>query len=132
MRSKSRSAKPDRPFDAALLARAREVVDGYNLVIHREDGAYYGRALEMPGVMADGPTPAKCLQNTMEILVTSVATLLEAGRVPPLPASDERRDEQVNVRLTKLEKATFEDAARSRGFRGLSDFIRSAALSSIS
>jgi uncharacterized protein (DUF1778 family) len=58
--------------------------------------------------------------------------MLEAGAVPPLPASEDRRDEQVNVRLSKLEKLTFEQAARSRGFRGISEFMRTAAMGSVS
>ena len=101
------------------------------MVIHLEDGEYYGEALELPGVMNDGRTPAECVTNTLEILTTTVATMLERGEIPPLPASDERRDEQVNVRLSKLEKLTFEEAARSRGFRGLSDFMRTATMNSV-
>jgi hypothetical protein len=42
--------------------------------------------------------------------------MLENGQIPPLPISDERREEQVNVRLSKLEKMTFEEArGRSTG-----------------
>lgn len=81
--------------------------------------------------MNDGKTPAECLENTIEMVTTTVATLLERGEIPPLPASDERRDEQVNVCLSKLEKFTFEEAARRRGFRGLSDFMRAATLSRV-
>jgi hypothetical protein len=80
--------------------------------------------------MNDGKTPGECLENTIDMVTTTVATLLERGEIPPLPSSDDRRDEQVNVRLSKLEKLTFEEAARSRGFRGVSDFMRAAALSS--
>jgi predicted RNase H-like HicB family nuclease len=114
-----------------VLRRARQIAEQYSIVIRREDGEYYGQALELPGAMNDGKTPAECLQNTIDIVTTTVATVLEAGEIPPLPTSDERRDEQVNVRLTKLEKLTFEEAARSRGFRGLSDFMRAATMSSV-
>lgn len=127
-KSKSRLAKINRAFDAGLLRRARDIAEQYRIIIHHEDGEYYGQALELPGVMNDGKTPAECLDSTIEMVTTTVATLLERGEVPPMPASDERRDEQVNVRLSKLERLTFEEAARSRGFRGLSDFMRSAAL----
>jgi len=131
-RSKSKSAKLDRPFDAAVLEKARRIAEQYRIVVYREEGEYYGQAVELPGVMNDGKTPAECLENTIDILTTTIATLLESGRTPPLPASDVRRDEQVNVRLSKLEKLTFEEAARSRGFRGVSDLMRTATVSSIS
>jgi predicted RNase H-like HicB family nuclease len=130
-KSKNRSAKADRPFDPATLKRARQIAETYRIVIHQEDGEYFGEALELPGTMNDGKTPAECIENTIDIAVTAIATMLEAGEIPPLPSSDERRDEQVNVRLSKLEKLTFEEAARSRGFRGISDFMRSATMNSV-
>jgi predicted RNase H-like HicB family nuclease len=114
-----------------VLARARQIAEQYRIIIRHEGGEYYGQALELPGAMNDGKTPAKCLENTIDIVTTTIASILERGEIPPLPASDERRDEQVNVRLSKLEKITFEEAARSRGFRGVSDFMRSATMSSV-
>lgn len=132
VKSKSRSAKIDRPFDPDLLKRASQIAEGYRIIVRFEQGEYYGQALELPGAMNDGKTPAQCIENTIEMVTTAIAALLEQGHIPPLPASDERRDEQVNVRLSKLEKAIFEETARSRGFRGLSDFMRAATLSSVS
>lgn len=131
-KSKNRSAKIDRPFDPAILKRARQIAEQYRILIRLEAGEYYGQALELPGAMNDGKTPGECLENTIDIITSTLATMIEHGQIPPLPASDERRDEQVNVRLSKLEKLTFEEAARSRGFRGLSDFMRAATLSSVS
>jgi predicted RNase H-like HicB family nuclease len=130
-KSKNSSGKIDRPLDPALLDRAREIARHYRIVIRFEEGDYYGESLELPGVMNDGKTPSECVENTIDILTTAIATMLERGQIPPLPASDERRDEQVNVRLSKLEKLTFEEAARSRGFRGLSDFMRAATMNSV-
>ncbi len=130
-KSKSRLAKLDRSFDPTVLLRARQIAEQYRIIIRHEDGEYYGQALELPGAMNDGKTPAECLSKTIEMVTTTIATLLERGEIPPLPAADERREEQVNVRLSKLEKLTFEEAARSRGFRGLSDFMRAATLSSV-
>lgn len=130
-KSRSRSAKVDRPFDPAVLERARHFAEQYRIIIRHEGGDYYGQALELPGAMNDGKTPAECVENTVDIVTTTIAAMLEQGQIPPLPASDERREEQVNVRLSKLEKLTFEEAARSRGFRGLSDFMRAAAMSSV-
>lgn len=120
----------DRPFDPAILKRARTLAEQYQITVHFEDGDYYGRSVELPGVMNDGKTPAECIEKTIDIVTTALAVMLEDGHVPPAPASDEKRDEQVNVRLTKLEKALFEEAARSRGFRGISDFFRAAAIAS--
>jgi uncharacterized protein (DUF1778 family) len=61
-------------------------------------------------------------------MITAVATMLEDGDTPPPPASDAMRSEQVNVRLTAEERLALETAAQRHGFRGLSDFIRNAAL----
>ncbi len=130
-RSTKSSARIDRPVDQAVLLRAREIAEKYRVIIRKEDGEYYGQALEIPGAMNDGRTPEECLAKTLDIVSTTIATMLENGEMPPLPASDERRDEQVNVRLSKLEKLTFEEVARSRGFRGLSDFMRTATMNSV-
>ena len=130
-KSRKSLAKIDRPFDPAVLERARRIAEQYRIIVRHEGGDYYGQALELPGAMNDGTTPAACLENTIDIVTTTIAAMLEQGVIPPLPATDERRDEQVNVRLSKLEKLTFEEAARSRGFRGLSDFMRAATMSSV-
>lgn len=85
------------------------------------------RGLELPTVMSDGKTPAACVKNTREALALTVATLLEDGEAVPPAAKQNVRDQQVNIRLSVAEKAKLE-AAASRGFRGLSDFVRDAAL----
>ena len=127
-KSKSSSKAVDRPFDATVLKRARAIAEQYQIILQFEDGEYYGRGLEMPYVMNDGKTPDACVRATREALTVAVATLLEAGDAPPAPASEGKRTEQVNVRLTPEEKLLLEEAARSRGFRGLGDFVRSTAL----
>jgi hypothetical protein len=80
--------------------------------------------------MSDGKTPDECVRNTRDILTTAVAYLLETSQVPPVPASENKRTEQINIRLTVEEKLRLEEAARSKGFRGLSDFVRNASLAS--
>lgn len=89
---------------------------------------FFGRTLEMYFVMADGKTREECAQQVMEATTFAIASMLEEGEVPPQPATDEKREAQVNVRLTLAEKFRLEQAARQAGFRGLSDFVRNAAL----
>ena len=100
----------------------------YQVLVSFEDGEYYGRGLELPGVMADGKTPAACYAATREAMQFTVATMLEDGRTPPPPASEGQRTEQVNIRLTPEEKLEIEKAAQQRGFRGLADFLRASAI----
>lgn len=127
---KSSKARPiDAPFAPAVLKRAREIADSYQIILHFEDGEYYGRGLELPNAMNDGRTPDECVRNTRNILTTTVAYMLEAGQTPPAPASEGKRTEQVNIRLTPEEKLLLEEAAKSKGFRGVSDFVRAQTLS---
>jgi predicted RNase H-like HicB family nuclease len=121
----------DRPFDADVLRRAREIAETYQYIVHFEDGDFYARPLELPGAMNDGKTRQQAIENGIDIATTVVAYMLEEGQLPPLPASEDRRDEQVNVRLSKLEKVLLEEAARARGFRGISDYMRTAALGGV-
>ncbi len=124
-----KSRKPlDRPFDSNLLARARRVAEGYQIILQFEDGDYFGRGLEMPLVMSDGPTPDECVRATREALTVAVATILEQGKSPPSPATENKRTEQINVRLTREEKLLLEQAAHARGFRGIGDYVRSTTL----
>jgi len=118
----------DRPFDQNLLDRAKRIAARYQIILHFEDGEYFGRGLEMPLVMNDGKTPDTCVLATREALTTAVATLLELGQAPPSPASDNKRTEQINVRLTQEEKLLLEQAARTHGFRGIGDYVRSRSL----
>lgn len=83
-----------------------------------------------PNLFGDGATPAICIQHTREALTAAVAFLLEEDRMPPSPAKEKKRSTQVNVRLTAEEKAILESTARRKGFEGLSDFLRAAALES--
>jgi predicted RNase H-like HicB family nuclease len=118
----------DRPFDPKVLERARKIVERYQVVVWFEEGEWYGRGVELPNAMNDGKTAEQCVTNTRDILVTTVAYLIESGEAPPPPARDNLRTEQVNVRLTVEEKMAVEAAAQRKGFRGIGDFMRSAAL----
>jgi predicted RNase H-like HicB family nuclease len=111
------------------MARATEIASGYKIILESdEDVGFVGHALELPTVFGDGPTPTECVASVREALAVAVATMLEMGERPPLASSQAKRQTQVNIRLTDEEKLLLEDAARRQGFRGLSDYIRSAAL----
>jgi predicted RNase H-like HicB family nuclease len=127
-KSKKNSKAIDRPFDKDILKQAKSFADQYQLVIWSEDGEFYGRGLELPLVMSGGKTPDQCVQNTREALIVAVAYMLEEGEKPPAPASDETRSVQLNIRLTASEKSLLEQAAQRNGFRGVSDYVRHAAL----
>jgi predicted RNase H-like HicB family nuclease len=117
-----------RPFDADLLARARSIAEGYQIVVRREDDQYVGRGLEMPECIGTGPDPRACVEDARELMTTAVAVLLENGQSPPPLASEGARTEQVNIRFSAEEKLELETAARQQGFRGVSDYVRAAAL----
>jgi predicted RNase H-like HicB family nuclease len=119
---------PSRPFDPAILAEASKIAADYEIVMWFEDGEWYGHGLELPQTYGDGKTPAACVASVREGLVATVATMLEEGERPPVPARTGERTEQINVRLTAAEKALLENRSRSGGFRGISDYVRAAAL----
>ena len=117
----------DRPFDAAVWSEAERLVSQYQVILHCEEGHWYGRGLEFPKVFADGDTADECVAGTRQAMQGVVAFLIESGKSPPAPAREGTRHQQVNVRLTAEERLLFESAARRKGFAGLSDFFRSAA-----
>jgi predicted RNase H-like HicB family nuclease len=116
------------PFDKAVLARAGTIADQYKIIVEFEAGDWQGHGLEIPTVFGDGRTVQAAVKDTREALVTAVAYMLEKGQTPPAPAREGNRSVQVNVRLTPEEKAVLESRAKARGFRGLSDFIRTSVL----
>jgi predicted RNase H-like HicB family nuclease len=127
-KSKKSSVKIDRPFARKVLSEARKLAEEYQVIISCEDGHWYGRGLELPHVFGDGSTPAECIDQTRKALTAATAYLLEQNERPPTPAREGRRTHQVNVRLTAEERAILETTARRKGFQGLSDFVRAAAL----
>ena len=44
------------PFDKAILAAARRLVDAYDIVMRREEGEWVGHALEYPEAIGVGKT----------------------------------------------------------------------------
>lgn len=120
-----------RPFAPDVLRRARAVARTYQVVLWfaEEEKEYYGRCLELPIVMGDGKTPDACMRSVRAAIKIVLGVMLERGESLPAPASEANRTEQINVRLTRQEKFILETAARSQGYHGVSDYVRSRALS---
>lgn len=116
----------DRPFDPDILKRAEAIVHTYRIILESdEEGGWIGSTIELPNVFGGGNTPDECVRDTHEALIGAVAHMLELGQRPPESSA---RTVQVNIRLTPEEKLVLRSAARRNGFKGLSDYVRSAAL----
>ncbi len=126
-KSSAKSKRPDRPFDRATMERAEKIAGDYRIILeHSDELVFVGSSIEIPTVFADGPSPDDCVAATREALTVAVATMLEMGRRPPMGRG--QRNIQINVRLTPDEKLALEEAAARFGFKGISDYVRSAAL----
>jgi len=127
---KNSDKKMDRPFTREVITKAKVLACQYQIILDPEDGVWYGRGLELPNVFGGGRTEHQCVTNTREALTAAIATMTEAGQTPPAPAKQGVRSMQVNIRLTPEEKVLLEASAKSKGFRGISDLMRAAALAS--
>ena len=127
-KSKKSAKAIDRPIDAGVMAKAKAIAQEYQVILACEEGHWYGRGLELPNIHGDGKTVSQCVENTREAFCGWVAYLIEEGQRPPTPAREGTRTMQVNVRLTAEEKALLEVTAKRKGFSGLSDFVRAAAM----
>lgn len=117
------------PLDAETIERARAIAEQYRLLLDvDEQGVHLVTAMEMPRVLASAKTLDECVRKSREMLTVAVASLLRAGKSPPLPSSVQRRDEQINIRVSSEEKVRLEAVARQNGFRSVSDYIRRRAL----
>ena len=132
VKSKESAEAIDRPFSAQVLKEARRIAAEYQVILHCEAGHWYGRGLELPHVFGDGKTVDRLHRRYQEAPCGAVACMLEQGQRPRSPARQGTRTQQVNVRLTAEEKAVLEATAKSKGFKGLSDFLRAAVLDVVS
>lgn len=128
LRNGSDNAEIARPFARAHLSVAKRQASHFSIVIEQEDGWWYGRSVELPGVMGDGRTPQAAMAATRDGVVTAIATMLERNDVPPTPSRLGARTEQVNVRISAEERLRIESLARQGGFKGMGDYMRSMAL----
>lgn len=108
------------------MARAAELAGRYRVVLERTADGCVARGMEIPTVVASGATPDECERKVREMLALAVASMLEVGETPPLPAGERRV--QVNIRLSEDERWALEEAVQRQGFRGVSEFVRFAAL----
>lgn len=123
----------NKPFEPEILNKARKRVKEYHIVLEQNSKlGFIGSSVELPNVYADGKTADDCYEALQEALTIAVATMLECGQRPPVPASAKKRTLQVNVRLTPEEKSLLSHASSVLGFSGLSDFIRNSALEKVS
>lgn len=130
-KSVARKVDPiDRPFDAEVLTEAQQWAAEYQIAVRfdKEEGGWVGRCVELPLCIGISADLTKCVNDTRDVVVTAVAVMIESGEKLPVPVSDEQRTEQINLRLTPTEKYRLEDSARRGGFRGVSDYVRSAVL----
>lgn len=127
---RKRSQGLRRPFDLKVLNRARELARRYQIIVWQEDGHWFGRGLELPFTFGDGKTPQRAIADCREGLITTVASMIEEGEVPPPPAmtSTGARIRQVTVRLSDEEKLRLDAAARQTGFKGAGDYLRARAI----
>ena len=130
VKSKNSDKALDKPFARTVITKAKGLAGQYQIILDFEDGQWYGRGLELPNVFGEGRTLSKCVANVREALTAAAASVIEAGQTPPAPAKQGARTKQVNIRLTPDEKALLEASAKSKGFRGISDLMRAAALAS--
>lgn len=114
------------------MARARDLASKYHLVIEPRPGlGFIGYSLEQRGVFGDGRTPEACVRAVLEAQAGMIAAMLEAGETPPPPLTEGKRAAQINIRVTPDEKLLLEHAAHERGFRNVSEFLRTTALGAI-
>ncbi len=104
---------------------ALRIVSGYRFIVELDETyGFVGRMIEMPGVVAEGKSADECIEKLRTQALDEVARIVREGQRPPVAG---RRSEQVNIRLTPLEKMLVEDAAYQQGCT-LSDFLRGVAL----
>lgn len=87
-----------------------------------------GYPLELPNALGGGATPDKAVENIIDAATSAIAWMLEQGLTPPAPNATHKRDEQINIRVSKEEKHRLAHAAQREGFRGISDYVRTTSL----
>jgi predicted RNase H-like HicB family nuclease len=114
------------------LRKAEKIVNGYKIIIDpNEKFGFVGSAVEFPNGFGKGNTQEDCLKDTRQILILAIGVMLDNGGTPPEPMSTQCRTAQINVRVNQFEKDLISKAAVRLGFRGIGDFLRTAAMESV-
>jgi predicted RNase H-like HicB family nuclease len=128
-KTQGKSKNLGKPFSKLTLKRSQKIAKTYHLVLEEHDRlGFTASCVELPTVFADGKSANECVRTIQKALTYAIATMIELGNTPPKPFSDEKRDAQVNIRLTYEEKVLLSGVSKNRGFRGLSDFVRTSVL----
>ncbi len=119
-------------LDESELLRASTWAKRYRIVLHQlEDGNFVARGLELPGAIVTRVTADQAVSACRHTMTVAVAVLLREGGRPPVPAVEQKLDEQVNFRVTREDRLRIEDAAHTAGYRGVSEYVRNAVLSRV-
>jgi predicted RNase H-like HicB family nuclease len=119
----------EKAFDETDLANAKEIIDGYHIIVEKNDKmGYIASSVELPTVFADGKKETECFRAIREALTGAVATMIACGQKPPQSMSANKRTEQVNIRLTAYEKMLLTNKAVNLGFKGISDLVRNVVI----
>ena len=119
----------EKAFDETVLANAKEIIDGYHIILEKNDKmGYIASSVELPTVFADGKKEIECFRAIREALTGAVATMITCGRKPPQSMSANKRTEQINIRLTAYEKILLTNKAVNLGFKGISDLVRNVVI----
>jgi len=112
-----------------FLKQGRALGMEYTVVLEPNEGSgYRGRTLELPYVVGFGKSVDACIADLRDALAVAVGGMLANDMTPPMPSTANMRDDQVNIKLTRREKAFLTEAARREGFRSVADFMRSLAM----
>ncbi len=127
-RSKNSRKSPTRPVDPAVRRQARELAAKYQVIVRRDDelGGLSGRGVELPNALGFGETADEVIAEVRGNMEALVIHMIERGETPPLMGTPQRT-EQINLRLTRMERETIESLARAAG-QGVSDYIRAVAI----
>ena len=121
-----------KPFSQSVLIHAQKISRAYHLILEEHDRlGFTANCVEIPTVFANGQSANECVKAIRKALTYTVATMIESKDATPQPFSDNKRDTQVNVRLTYGEKLLLNSESKKLGFTGLSDFIRTSVLNHI-
>jgi hypothetical protein len=82
--------------------------------------------VELPNALGFGETADEVIAEVRGNMEALIIYMIERGETPPLMGKPQRT-EQINLRLTQMERETIESLARASG-QGVSDYIRAVAI----